>query len=551
MTKRSKKTLGQTVNGNRYLNSFYYQGALLDPGEIEKSYQDSARQLWQLDPDWETRLAIEIFGPDLMGSAAFALDPVARFKAGFRLIAPTTRSRRQEYKYLKQRIHWIADFKRYTTDAGDGTKIDEYLAFHEQDDAIYDQVVLDLTGNMHDSKQSQRKSYQHYGLMERHSASFEVKVFPVITYNEVIWEHKLSDGVYDRSENTYTLDFVTEKSPFMVPSWGWWGNVGWLDAVKEFTDSFARNHLQDVLPKVLANRRQFNLFYQLAELKDLPQLIKGTRDFLHFLQTTAKDPLKGVQHADKAASGGYLTWLFGYQSMLQAAEGLIKYPTKLAKKLNYLLEKNGTTAPVRTQLIFEEPNLQFYPVKDRIDSMLPVPYFDTSELEIYDASHITLSCSVTQRINFPKVGTPFATAKTLANSIGITPRVVDLYSLVPWTWLVDWFTGLTSYLNMVEAVNGDFQLINVGFVVVKVVSDFTIKGKLTVSDAVFHEYEDGSDTTVEYVNPRKIDIHQSFSGIFEKRYDIADLGDVKAMGLPGTLDDPQKSVVGALLQKFL
>lgn len=550
MTKRSKKTLGQRQNGNRYLNSFYFQGALLDPDEIEKSYQESARQLWQLDPDWETRLAIEIFGPKLMGSAAFALDPVARFKAGFKVIAPTTRSRRGTYTYLKQRIHWIGDFKRYQNYVGDGTLVDEFLAFHERDESIYDQAVLDLTSNMHDSKQSQRKSYQHYGLMERHAAKFEAKVFPEITYVDTIYEHWNFGGT-DRSVNSYTLDFATERSPCLVPSWGWWGNVGWLDAVVEFTDNFARNHLQDVLPKVLANRRQFNLFYQLAELKDLPQLLKGTRDFLHFLQTTAKDPLKGIQHADKAASGGYLTWLFGYQSMLQAAEGLIKYPTKLAKKLNYLLEKNGTTVPVRTQLIFEEPNLQFYPVKDRIASMLPVPYCDTSELEIYDASHVTLSCSVSQRINFPKVGTPYATAETLANSIGISPRVVDLYSLIPWTWLVDWFTGLTGYLNMVEAVNGDFQLINVGFVVVKVVSDFTIKGKLTVYDAIYHVYEDGSDTTVEHTNPRKVDIHQSFSGLYEKRYNIADLGDVKAMGLPDSLDDPQKSVVGALLQKFL
>jgi hypothetical protein len=550
MSKKSRKTLAQKQKADVFRDSSGDYG-LTDPGEIEKSYQDSARQLWQLGQTWEERLAYYVFGSEKMGSWAFALDPFARFKAGFKLVAPTSRDRRGKDNIFKQQAYWSADFKRYQNYDPDGESVPEYLAFHEIDQDDYTNTQLDLTRKMSDSVQSQRKSFQHFGLMQRQEAKIDARIFPDFKYSEIIYDHREDDGQYDRSVNTYDLDFGVHKVPGLVPPWGWAGYETYDADIVAFTDGFASAHAQDIIPKCLANRRQYNSLYQLVELKDLPQLIKGSRDFLAFLKDLKNDLSKAVLHADKVAAGSYLTWIFGYQSIQQAVQSLVTYPTRLAKKVNYLLQKNSKLEPVRSKKIYDDPSLQFYRVKDRIAEMVPVPYFDTKGLKILDLSRVELSCAITQRINFPKVGTPYATAKTLANSIGLTPRIKDVYDLIPWTWLVDWFIGLSSYIDMVEAVNGDFQIINVGFITVKVVSEFAISGTLTVYDAEIHNYVDGRDQTIEYSNARGVDVSLLCSSTFVKRYNVADLGSVKAMGPPDDLSDPQKSIVGALFEKFL
>jgi hypothetical protein len=547
MPKRSRKTLDQSRKEKVY-RSQVDLSAQTDPRDTRERYVEAARQLWQLDDDWETRLAIEVFGPEKMGSIAFALDPLARYQAGRKLCAQPTRKRYGPAITFGQHIHWVADFKRYQNyHIENPDLIPEWLAFHESDDTDYNAINpgLDLTMKMHDSVQSQRQAGQEYGLMDRERHEYSSKTFPEISVTEEIKDYQVgTDGQYDRSVNTYVFDFATYKTPFIFPPWGWAGYPGYTDEISQFTSDFASNHLSEVLPQTLANKRLYNAFYQIGELRDLPELIKGTKDFVDFLAGLTKSP-DGLRLADKASAGAYLTWLFGYQSIQQAVQSLVEFPNRLAKKVNYLLEKNGKTVPVRAQRVYDDPSLQFFQVKKWLPSMVPIPYVDTSEIVVTDLSTVTLKCSTTQRITYPQVGEPKATGQTLANALGLSPRVVDIYNLIPWTWLVDWFTGLSQYLNLVESVDGDFQIINLGFATVRVDSAFRLTGNLIVNDFRRTISNDGSYVD-EYYNPRQVPVDMVFHSTFEKRYNVGDLGSVKCMDPLESLGDPQLSILGAL-----
>lgn len=544
----SRKTLDQKRSSRLY-SSFSDQSSRIDPSAIERSYQESADRLWKLGETWEERLAYYLFGKDLMASWAFALDPLKDFRSGLSQTAYPSRTRDRYFgpplpyflsTEVKHTRNYIADYP---------FPVPEYQV----------EDSPDFTGDvpwfrpgyeyMLDSVKSQRGPDENYGRMSHMRQKASSTLFPVVNYVDEGLVY-LSGGVpntfFDRYTTKYTFDFSKHKTPFFSMPWASMGDLGIILTLGSFIDSFANKHLPEVLPKALANRRQFNLFYQLGELKDLPQLIDGTRAFLDELTRFAKDPVTSLHLADKTLAGAYLTKIFGYDSLLQAAQQLIAYPTKLSKKLNYLLQKNGKTVPVRALRIYDGPQvLPFSVMADLVPSMIPVPYCETTNLRCYDLSKVEYRCSVNQRINFPKVGTPYGSAQTLSNSIGLTPRVVDLYNLIPWTWLIDWFTGLSSYLDMFEAVNGDWQLINAGFVHVLAHVEFALTGTVTIRNHRITLFSDGTESE-SFFDPVEVPVNFFYSGIADTRYNVVDLGAVKAVDLPDSLTDQQLSIITAL-----
>jgi hypothetical protein len=268
------------------------------------------------------------------------------------------------------------------------------------------------------------------------------------------------------------------------------------------------------------------------------------------------DPKFQILRADKLSSGAYLGWFFGEQSLLQTAQSLAALPTKISKKLNYLLKKIGKTEPIRSSRKYDDINSQAFLARFSLPDMVRVPYAESTNLQAIDLSSTTVSSSVIQKVIFPESATPYGSAKTLANFVGLTPRVTDLYNLVPWTWLLDWFVGLSNYINMIEAVNGDQQLINFGFLTVKCDIEFAVTGTITVYDAVL-DARDGAEGEpygaylLTKSNPREIPASLFYHGTTVNRLDIGELGLVKAASRPDSLSDFQLSILGALFISHL
>jgi hypothetical protein len=131
----------------------------------------------------------------------------------------------------------------------------------------------------------------------------------------------------------------------------------------------------------------------------------------------------------------------------------------------------------------------------------------------------------------------FLSAALPIRSVGLLPSFSALWDILPWSWLVDWFTHLGEYLDDVDS-----QAMFLGLEITKSVHSVCIEYKfnhIDMEDFKFHVDEDGPDGGAGY---RLYD-----------RYVMSTLPSMGPSRLPlhGSILDPDWGLVGSLVYKFL
>lgn len=152
---------------------------------------------------------------------------------------------------------------------------------------------------------------------------------------------------------------------------------------------------------------------------------------------------------------------------------------------------------------------------------------------------------VNATFDFPPINSPSFRFNDYLDRLGVRPRVTDVYNLVPWTWLVDWFTGLGNYVELIDNINHDPSLINWGMITChtegKLITDWRSKSDISHSFSVFNQ---GSQNVTEVRdNPHTSVLNYEC----QTRSDVAGILDVKLTSVPSSLTAYQKSILGALL----
>jgi len=216
-----------------------------------------------------------------------------------------------------------------------------------------------------------------------------------------------------------------------------------------------QKHQLGVLSRCLPNSRKMGLARSVAELRDLPQTLRSSLEGL--MAVVGKGSLKEQP----------INYLFGWKPFVDDLKRLVDLPEKLTKMVNYRLQRNGQPTTFRTKFSYNEP--------------VPNPpafAYEALNLESNTSTTTDWSRKVTVRgmvnanVRFPLLEIPLfkgvkrdqLKALLYDDLQGNLPRLIDIYRLVPWSWLFDWFTGLGEYLDVVEMINGDNNLINYGFI---------------------------------------------------------------------------------------
>jgi hypothetical protein len=153
---------------------------------------------------------------------------------------------------------------------------------------------------------------------------------------------------------------------------------------------------------------------------------------------------------------------------------------------------------------------------------------------------------VNATFDFPPINTPHLRQRFFFDQVGLIPRFTDVYNIIPWTWLIDWFTGLGNYIELIEEINHDPSLVNWGLITTNT------KGKLT------SEFEIITATQNDfYVNNVRVSPYaaenaaQHHTSILEfecqTRQNVASVLDVKRTTEPTSLSGYQFSILGAIL----
>lgn len=295
-------------------------------------------------------------------------------------------------------------------------------------------------------------------------------------------------------------------------------------------------------------QRNYTLFRNIVELRDIPRSVVSLRAALSELVRIDKslkhNQLREVFNLGKQTSilsNEWLSYNFGWRQLYSDITSLLSSPEKIAKQINFLLSRSGKNTTYRSKRLFTS----------RVSNV--------SGFEIYkaggDAGPNTVSTDLERQtelrmvinaiFDFPPVDLPSFKQKLFYNKLGAFVTPTDLYNLVPWTWLIDWFTGFGNYVEIMDTVNRDPTTINYGFLTC------STRGKLittyNTSERTSYQFPDGSQSA--YSTLRKYTYTPILEYHCENRRDMATLFDVASISTGKGLTSYQQSILGALLRQ--
>jgi len=354
-----------------------------------------------------------------------------------------------------------------------------------------------------------------------------------------------------------TADYQIGSDDIETKTWGPYGatlSSPVYDALRAseiaFCKAYAQKEAISMLKGVSPFNRDYSLSRNVAELKDLPRSIvqaQATMADLRKLFTSLKSSPKVRDSIFDLSSNTarhipseYLSYHFGWKQTYRDLTDLLALPEKLSKRLNFLIARSGkeTTFRVKRNSLSSVTGVSGFVYEENGNSW---PQNQVSRIE--RESELRLVVSAT--FDFPPINTPSLRQRFFADKVGLIPRFIDVYNIIPYTWLIDWFTGLGNYLELIEEINHDPSLINWG-----VITSHT-KGRLvTELEHISATYgvvvqngvtvEDGWKNT---------SLHHTSVLDYEcrTRQNVANVLDVKQTTIPTSLTGYQLSILGAIL----
>jgi len=513
----------------------------LDPHKV---YETRAKQLATMSKNGLERFAYLVFGPSLIGSLAFALNPYSNYEFPTMHITPANRVRK------------IPSIGPAVGRSSQTNTLQEICANSPDGDPnfpIGHRGPITCTHNNSYGLVNQGTKQPNYtGFV----ADTTVRTRPI---NSKGGEFELFHPTIEiGGRNTFhTLDQRIVVSPnYPDPAYiQWWeqhtrynsnlyGSWAWIPASSiealrtnevSLRTSTISKHGYSLLADSLPTSRVYTLTRNLAELKDLPMLYRNT------VLLYKADP---SILTSKGLGNQYLNMKFGWEPLVKDILDLLAIPETITKEVNRLIDRNGMPSVFRAKR------------KGR-DALVPTPSWtsETLQNETFVSAGTTavrnweLRSALTYTLKFPNVDVPILRDDLTTHKFGLNPNPSDVYELVPWSWLADWFSGLGDYVDLMNELAKDQSLFNYGYLT------YVSEGKVT-GQCVWSRNNTRTVQTIDPASnsssPSTTKFNNSFNlrYKYQKRSDVSTLSGAKVLSRPTTLAGGQLAILGALLAKF-
>jgi hypothetical protein len=500
-------------------------------------------------------------------SFAFAIDPFAKFKVAPHRITPKNRNRvRGVASVLQMRTtkrHFYAISHNQTPNFG-GIAIcwSPGLAETLTADAIAGPTELTTQPVLHDESNDTTKRTRLIGSEQGTFDSFKSTLSSppryVYKWNRYNYVYHPAPGIpspecserggtantrSDSSEN-WTQEIVPTAAVFFPNS---------LKAVRDNEiarcDQLMSQNAISMFKEWAPIKRDYTLFRNLVELRDVPRSIISLQKTCLDLgvlfkslgtQPKLRDSIFSLTTAAKNIPNEYLSYHFGWKQLYKDVMDLLALPEKSSKKSSFLIKRAGKPTTFRFKRVIPFRSVEGVPGFDYDTSMYEYGVTQSNACE----GEVELRMVINAVFDFPPVNDVSFKSGRLFDRIGAVPRPTDIYNLIPWTWLLDWFTGLGNYIELIDDMNRDSSLINWGMMTA------VAKGKITSNykskvDNRSYIIEDFVGTT-ETISTSQNNHTSVLEYEYRIRKDLATVLDVKTTAAPN-LSGYQQSILGALL----
>jgi len=217
------------------------------------------------------------------------------------------------------------------------------------------------------------------------------------------------------------------------------------------------------------DKRSSTLFRNIVELRDIPRSVVSLQQTLINLRSLytslSKSPsiqkiVFDLKNTAKDIPNEYLSYHFGWKQTYKDIMELLVLPQTMSKKYSFLIKRATKPTTFRVKREFLSSVGSGLPSFDYNSD--PIEYGVTTSTRLERKTELRLVLNAT--FDFPPLNAVSFQSGSMLDRMGLVPRPTDLYNLTPWTWLVDWFTGLGSYVEVIDQMNRDTSLINWGMI---------------------------------------------------------------------------------------
>jgi hypothetical protein len=239
-------------------------------------------------------------------------------------------------------------------------------------------------------------------------------------------DHSLSDEVHI-TEGSHQLQYVGRFAARQPALFSF--NYGGLSLDAWGPTAYAR---------MKPTKPSMDLAVSIGELKDFPGMLK---------QLASKE----IFQLPKA----FLAYQFGWRPMIKEIQDLVSMTEKINRRAQWLIRNNGK--PVRTRCKLAETNNN-PTVEDTFGydafshSVVTQMYHTVPRSRIVRVENSAVWASARWRYWLPPGLSNVEFSTALKRELyGLSPRPSVIYNLMPWTWLIDWFTNLGDMVENLDA----------------------------------------------------------------------------------------------------
>jgi hypothetical protein len=527
--------------------------ALLDPNKLYLEQYAKARAT----ATGMGKLVFEFIPFSVIKSFALAIDPMKKFRAQPVKITPVNRTRWREvqsvldtrryrrYRHLQQYQSFIWStrggppglfcYSPPELSPSSGTTLVQDVNLAKQPASIT--TTKDTTTKTRpvgsDFGEFEHFSYKIFSTPFNYSRRVSIRSTATMSCNnQVSW----SDSFY----------YTANQGPAGIMS------KADLDALRTSEISDLQNLMQDkvlgLISKTVPTSRRYTAFRNVAELKDLPRAILSLKDALRNLQRSydlmslseKAGFRKYLNSGSKDIPSQYVGYHFGWKQIYRDVMDLLEKPVRAVREVNRLMRRSGQPTTFRSLSKFAGKT-----------TGTPVFNYDNPTGELYSVTWNNehrrkheLRCVVNATFDFPKVNVPSFQKQLFLHKIGVNPMPTDLYNLVPWTWLVDWFTGLGNYVEAIDTINSDPSLINWGMLTGITKGEIRTTRNAKIDD-ITSQWVDGTWNDSKIT--RTLSHQSTLEYTLQIRRNVTSSYDVKTILEPSSLSLYQQSILAAIL----
>ncbi|UJQ84996.1 MAG: putative maturation protein [Gulmivirus fundivivens] len=189
------------------------------------------------------------------------------------------------------------------------------------------------------------------------------------------------------------------------------------------------------LARANPSRPNVDVWAFVAELRELPRAVKQLGDYLRKVQSGGKP-----NSADIAS--GYLGWTFGWKPLISDLGKLLDFQGAVDKRLDALKRLNSGELN-RTVVVYNASAPQ------GVQSWYVGPsYGSTAQFRVYYRTEQKVWVRVRYAPKNPLPPNGSDEQRDLARSLVFGHQISHetLWNLMPWSWLIDWFSNVGDYI---------------------------------------------------------------------------------------------------------